>query len=399
MGVLLSTLGFVGTALIAATQVSAEQGTSNLGSWARYLHLTSLGVVLGGPGADRWGLYSGIALSAATLAIWRWKYIVDRPQFATARYEWLSLSEAVTRYCDPEFVSIRDRYVSTYHESLARYREIEANMQKTAEGGWNGRPEALKEYNDLRDRWERLGAVLTAAIKGLQDVWAVLRDELSQHLISGELISRGFAEPHVAGNNQYVIKSSEWRILEPSPDVNAATKKGDPTTTMYSGVEIASTHMGSRGERTDEGLSSPLEIIFDAGNSLRRFWSIEQAQDAEGKVIPGHSYWEYRVLIRNRSSKTLRNVKVTVEAIGPMPTRPEPSQFDINKRHSLDLSPHEEVLALLRRWFNPPIVAGMACGGAYGPIKVTVSADDVLPATKFFHFEPETTPMISEIIW
>jgi len=140
---------------------------------------------------------------------------------------------------------------------------------------------------------------------------------------------------------------------------------------------------------------SPLEIIFDPSNPGRKFWSIEGAKDENGK--PTGSFWEYRALIKNKSSKTLRNVKATVEAIGPMPTRPEPSHFDINKQHLIDLNPLEETLALIRRWFNPPIVQGMAIGtDIYGPIKMTVSADDVSPTVKFFHFDPMQTPMIFE---
>jgi hypothetical protein len=90
-------------------------------------------------------------------------------------------------------------------------------------------------------------------------------------------------------------------------------------------------------------------------------------------------------------------VKAVVEAIGPLPSRPAPSYFDINKQQLIDLHPQEEALAVIRRWFNPPIVAGMASGtDIYGPIKMTASADDVLPTTKFFHFDPEQTPMIFE---
>jgi hypothetical protein len=39
----------------------------------------------------------------------------------------------------------------------------------------------------------------------------------------------------------------------------------------------------------------------------------------------------------------------------------------------------------------------MAVGAdIYGPIKMTVSANDVPPRIKFFHFDPERTPMIFE---
>ena len=141
--------------------------------------------------------------------------------------------------------------------------------------------------------------------------------------------------------------------------------------------------------------SSPLEIIFDLSNPGRKFWSIETAKDDNGKAKG--TFWEYRALIRNNSPTTLRNVKAVVEAIGPMPSRPEPSYFDINKQQLIDLNPHDEALAVIRRWFNPPIVVGMASGtDIYGPIKMTVSANDVPPTAKLFHFDPERTPMIFE---
>jgi hypothetical protein len=103
--------------------------------------------------------------------------------------------------------------------------------------------------------------------------------------------------------------------------------------------------------------------------------------------------------VRNNSANTVRNVKVTVEAIGPLqPTRPELSVFDVNKQQLTDLHSREENLFIIRRWSNPPIEEGMMIGGAYGPIKVTVSGDDVLPVTKLFRFDPSEQPMIVEII-
>lgn len=142
---------------------------------------------------------------------------------------------------------------------------------------------------------------------------------------------------------------------------------------------------------------SPLEIEFDPANPGRKFFSIEPNRDNVGKPTQG-SYWEYRALVRNRSPKTLKNVKVTVEAIGALPTRPEPSYFDINKKPAIDLTPSEEVLAVVRRWFNPPIVVGMVIGeDAYGPIRMVASADDVPPTIKLFQFDPSRTPMIYEV--
>jgi hypothetical protein len=148
--------------------------------------------------------------------------------------------------------------------------------------------------------------------------------------------------------------------------------------------------------RPQHANQSSLEIIFDPDNPGRKFWSIESALGEPGKTS-NHTYWEYRALIKNTSTKAIRNVRATVEAIGPIPTRPEPSYFDINKKPNIDLAPGEETLVIIRRWFNPPKVAGMVFGGAYGPVKMTVYADDALPVEKHFRFDPEKKPMISEI--
>jgi len=312
--------------------------------------------------------------------------------------DWVAAEHAINLYCNPNFVSIRDQYVAKFQDSYSRYQELEGEMHALSQGGWKDRPEALDSYNQVREQWERLGAVITASQQGLRDVWAVLRDEFSQMLVSGTLIARGTVEPYVAGAGDAPIKSSEWRTLEPDPFNGTAVKKGEHSSVVYSKLEIGLSDRPP-ADRLGMAPESPLEIIFNPANPHRRFWSLEQAKDQTGQPIPGHLWWEYRVLIRNKSAKTVRNVNATVEAIGPMPTRPEPTQFDINKQQLIDLHPLGETLAILRRWFNPPIVVGMVMGGAYGPIKMTVSGDDVLPDTKYFHFEPENVPMISEILW
>jgi hypothetical protein len=110
----------------------------------------------------------------------------------------------------------------------------------------------------------------------------------------------------------------------------------------------------STEEKLREALDgrSPLEIIFDSNNPNKKFWSLEPMKDEAGRPAPG-SFCEYRAMIRNTSPRTVRNVKVTVEAIGVMPTRPELSHFDLNKKPIIDLNPNEETLAVIRRWPNP----------------------------------------------
>jgi hypothetical protein len=141
---------------------------------------------------------------------------------------------------------------------------------------------------------------------------------------------------------------------------------------------------------------SPLLILFDLKNHNRKFWSLEPLRDQTGKQTPG-SYWEYRAIVKNSSDRTVRNVKVLVETMGPLATRPQQSVFDIDRKAVRDLAPDEEALAVIRTWYHPPIVQGMVCGDdMYGPIKMIAYGDNIQPKTKLFHFNPEKTPMIWE---
>jgi hypothetical protein len=134
---------------------------------------------------------------------------------------------------------------------------------------------------------------------------------------------------------------------------------------------------------------SPLEIIFDPANPARRFWSMESSEQGV--------FWEYRVEIVNHSSKTLRNVSLTTEHLGQMGRRPVDQKFDKFKQVSCDLKPGCSELVRIVPWPIPKIQAGMLASSSaleYGPIKVTASADDVLPSMRLFQFDYQQTPMI-----
>jgi hypothetical protein len=146
------------------------------------------------------------------------------------------------------------------------------------------------------------------------------------------------------------------------------------------------------------GESSPLEIVFDTANPARKFWSVEPIFDASGKRLPG-GVWEYRVEIKNRSSKTLRNVSVASEHVGQMPIRPMDLVFDKTKAKVCDIKPgHSELVSVLR-WPIPIRQVGMLAGptaAEYGPIKLTATADDSLPTTREFDFDYQLEPMLRD---
>jgi hypothetical protein len=140
---------------------------------------------------------------------------------------------------------------------------------------------------------------------------------------------------------------------------------------------------------------SPLDIIFDPTNPGRKFWSHESPRDPSGLQLPG-VIWEYRVLIRNTSTtQTAKNVSATVEGFGALSRRPEHALFDIGQTTATDLQPGAERLIVVLRWPYPAIQAGMAVGeGAYGPLKITVTADDIPAKSRLFRFDYQRTPMI-----
>jgi len=143
---------------------------------------------------------------------------------------------------------------------------------------------------------------------------------------------------------------------------------------------------------------SPLEIIFDADNPARRFWSMESFLDENGKKRPG-GFWEYRVEIKNKSSKTVKNVSVSTERIGQMAQRPFDHAFDKTQKIACDIRPGCSELIAVVRWPIPIKQVGMLAGETaleYGPIKVIASGDDSKPTTRLFKFDYQKEPMLRD---
>jgi hypothetical protein len=144
--------------------------------------------------------------------------------------------------------------------------------------------------------------------------------------------------------------------------------------------------------------SSPLEIIFDPSNPSRRFWSMETVSNKAGSPIG--VYWEHRVDVKNNSLKTLKNVKITTEHVGPMPVRPTNQVFDKIKQIACDLHPGCAELVPVIRWPIPKMQPGMVTGPTkmeYGPIRITASADNIPPCVKVFNFNFQTEQMLFPI--
>lgn len=142
---------------------------------------------------------------------------------------------------------------------------------------------------------------------------------------------------------------------------------------------------------------TPLEIIFEPLNPARRFWSMESHFDDYKRLVG--TFWEHRVEVKNTSSVTLRNVKVTVERTGPLPQPPQQSAFTRTKTDLCDINPGCSELVLVTRWPVPKRQVGMLSSDSawgYGPIEVTASADNVPPAKVVFDFNYETDQMLFE---
>lgn len=145
----------------------------------------------------------------------------------------------------------------------------------------------------------------------------------------------------------------------------------------------------------EEEKKPKIAIVFDSENTLRKFWSLESPIDENSNKLPG-AFWQYRVEIQNISSVTLRNVRLTVESMGALPKRQESGIFDIDKSKMMaHLHPDGRRLVVVLAWSHPVIQAGMVIGeNAYGPLKITVSADDTVPVIRTFRFDYQRTPML-----
>ena len=158
--------------------------------------------------------------------------------------------------------------------------------------------------------------------------------------------------------------------------------------------------------RSHNERNTPLEIVFDKGNWDDKFWSMELAKDNNGVVkLPLSSYWEYRVAIRNNSTKTARNASVTTQWINKVRGLPRDApinrEFIRTKSKILDLQPGCEEFVCVHFWPEPAIQAGMLAGQSipgYGQLKIVASGDDILPAKRYFKLNYELTPMLIDMV-
>ncbi len=139
---------------------------------------------------------------------------------------------------------------------------------------------------------------------------------------------------------------------------------------------------------------SPLKIIFDPTNPSDRFWSMESSR-GEDEFLGSGAFWEYRVEIKNNSSKTIRNVSVTIECTGLVSERPVDQVFDKSRTTTCDLKPGAGELVSVRQWPIPIAQEGMLAGSsALKQIEVVAVADDVPPITRTFQFDYQRKPML-----
>jgi hypothetical protein len=141
-----------------------------------------------------------------------------------------------------------------------------------------------------------------------------------------------------------------------------------------------------------------LEIIFEPMNPARRFRSLESHTDAIGRRHP--PYWEYRVEIKNNSAKTIRNVMVIVERTGQCPEMSYVPPFKRTQLEKCDINPGWSELVKVITWPQPKILEGMLAGEsawAYGPVKVTASADDTPAAVKLYAFNYQKEQMFFDL--
>ena len=142
----------------------------------------------------------------------------------------------------------------------------------------------------------------------------------------------------------------------------------------------------------------PLKIVFDTRNPAQRFWKRTQAKDKNGNPLP-ITLWEYRVGVYNRSWKTVRNARLSIETLGQIPVDPKDMGFLKDNKETRDIAPHH--IEYVPIWWVWPPQAGDAWGPTatafHGPICVIAHGDDVHPSNAFFDYYPDRTPVLSRL--
>jgi hypothetical protein len=134
----------------------------------------------------------------------------------------------------------------------------------------------------------------------------------------------------------------------------------------------------------------PFEIIYDQKNVGRQFRELRTV-GIPSRPIHGV---EYRIKIRNKTAKTVEEVKITSEVLGLLGKLPVRLIFDENQQKTYTLDPNASAFV---SWFFVPLPLAQpgtlmreTASAAYGPIRVTVSAKDTKAVERLFRFAPIT---------
>jgi len=190
----------------------------------------------------------------------------------------------------------------------------------------------------------------------------------------------------------------KWAILKLMPHLSPAWWGAGALAVLCVWMFEASFRITTRLNETIASLRrpSPLQIIFDPLNPGERFWSRGSVKHpTEARFV---SYMEYRVQVANTSTKTIRNVRVSIEGYGLLPRLPEDIGFKKDGVPVCDIQPgHSELVPVLQ--LGPPQEGnawGTTAKELHSPIVVIARGDDIPPASIAFSYHPNDVPALIE---
>lgn len=283
------------------------------------------------------------------------------------------------------------------HEAKAAAQVLDAKANSLAGGrGEDARVSlvAPNEYNHGIETLIRLQSSISAASQCLmqarneglfgEDTDGLLmkaHSNLENYLRSIEAACIMEEPPHYIGNNIEYRAKRELR-WEQIAELLREAEQQNPQDML-----------NAMTRQQDKILQKPIperdafEIIFDPKNPGRQFWSHRTIENFSSQT---HGI-EYRVKIRNKTQKTLREVKATTETLGPMGSTPVSLIFDQTGKDTFALDPGASTFVKLFFTTLPLTQPGTLMGSstaAYGPIRVTVSALDTAAVERVFQFCP-----------
>jgi hypothetical protein len=167
-------------------------------------------------------------------------HIPDSAQSSNPIVDWKLAPDAVEAFAEEDLIAKRDKERERFEVSCLKRHDAEEELRKLYKTLPNAYVTEGSEEEKAIRRYQmqikNYGTLERLSEPELRRAWDELRADLHKKLVVGDLVAKGFREPHVSGGDEVEISSAEWRILT-LDNVNSTARTKDHGV-AYSGLLI-----------------------------------------------------------------------------------------------------------------------------------------------------------------